>query len=97
MTADHGIPHLHVEAKFNAKGDFIIEGQHYGAGAHVGREDYEYYVTIRSADLPALAAALGCAVDTIQAAWHEQSAEIVRAGERTWLAEHDVPSELWVA
>ena len=97
MTADHGIPDLHVEAKFTAKGDFVIEGQHFRAGAHVGREDYEYYVTIRSADLPALAAALGCEVEGIRAAWDEQSAVIVRAGERKWLAENNVPSDLWVA
>jgi hypothetical protein len=97
MTSDHGIPRLHVRASFSKTGDFVIEGQHLGAGAHIGRQDYEYYVTVRVASLPALAAALGCEVDGILAAWNEQSAVIVNRGERRWLAEHDVPSDVWVA
>jgi len=42
------------------------------------------------------AEALGCGVDEIQASWEEQSGVIVRHGERTWLAEHDVPNSLFI-
>ena len=96
MSSDHGIPDLYVRTRFGDSGDFIIEGQHFGAGAIVGREDYEYFISIKPIDFPVLATALGCGIEEIQKAWEEQSGVIVRHGERSWLAEHDVPSSLWI-
>ena len=94
MTGDHGIPDLYVRTSRNAAGDFVIEGQHLGAG--LGRDDYEYYITVKAADLPSLATALGTDTAGIDAAWAAQSGEIVRRGENRWLEEHGVPKSLYV-
>ena len=96
MSPDHGIPDLYVRTRFGSNGDFIIEGQHFGEGARVGRRDYEYFISVKVADFAVFAKALGCGVDEIQASWEEQSGVIVRHGERTWLAEHDVPNSLFI-
>jgi len=96
--SDYDIPGLAVSVKWTDAGDFQISGYHLGAGAHVGRKDYEYYITVSAVDLPALAAALGTGTTRpeIEAAWNAQRGSIVTRGERSWLKEHDVPNELWV-
>jgi len=96
MSSDHGIPDLYVRTRFGESGDFIIEGQHFGAGAIAGRDDYEYFISIKPDDFAVLATALNCGVEAIQTSWEEQSGVIVRHGERKWLAEHDVPNSLWI-
>jgi len=96
MSSDHGIPDLYVRTRFADDGDFIIEGQHLGEGARVGRQDYEYFITVKVADFAVFAEALGCGLDDIQASWEEQSGVIVLHGERKWLAEHGVPNSLWI-
>jgi len=96
MSSDHGIPDLYVRTRFGERGDFIIEGQHFGEGARVGRQDYEYFITVKVGDFPVFASALGCGENEIQAAWEEQSGVIVRHGERKWLADHNVPNSLWI-
>jgi len=96
MSSEHGIPDLYVRTRFGERGDFINEGQHFGEGARVGRQDYEYFITVKVGDFPVFASALGCGEDEIQAAWEEQSGVIVRHGERKWLAEHNVPNSLWI-
>ena len=91
-----GIDGLTVWAQFRDDGSFELEGVHRGAGAHVGREDYEYFIKVAPEHLPALATALGCAVDGILEAWSAQQDDIVRHGERRWLEEHGVTSSLYV-
>ena len=98
MTEDRfGIPGLSVSARFTPEGNFVIMGLHVGGGEPVGRDDYEYAVTVHRAGLPALAAALGTDVDGIPAAWDAREVEIVTYGESRWLSEHDVEHETWVA
>ncbi|MEO8261849.1 MAG: hypothetical protein ABI566_04700 [Pseudolysinimonas sp.] len=92
-----GIDGLSVWANWNPDGGFHIEGLHLGAGRIVGKEDYEYHITVAKEDLPKLAAALGCAEDAILQTFTAQLDAIVTAGERRWLTEHDVPNSLWVA
>ncbi|CAN5479793.1 hypothetical protein BH09ACT4_BH09ACT4_20770 [soil metagenome] len=91
-----GIDGLDVWATWD-NGTFHIEGLHIGAGAIVGKEDYEYHLTVAAEHLPALARALGCAANGIMAAFDAQKDAIVLHGERKWLLEHDVPVSLWVA
>jgi predicted NAD-dependent protein-ADP-ribosyltransferase YbiA (DUF1768 family) len=98
MTEDRfGIPGLSVSARLAADGSFVITGLHIGGGEHIGRDDYEYVVTVRPAALPALAAALGTDLAGIPEAWDALEVEIVQHGESRWLTEHDVEHETWVA
>jgi hypothetical protein len=98
MTEDRfGIPGLSVSARLTPEGTFIVYGLHVGGGEHIGRDDYEYTITVQGAGLIALAAALGTDVDGIPAAWDAAEVAIVTYGESRWLAEHDVEHETWVA
>jgi hypothetical protein len=98
MTEDRfGIPGLSVSARLTPEGTFIVYGLHVGGGEHIGRDDYEYTITVQGAGLVALAAALGTDVDGIPAAWDAAEVAIVTYGESRWLAEHDVEHETWVA
>jgi hypothetical protein len=98
MTEDRfGIPGLSVSARLQADGSFVISGLHVGGGEHVGRDDYEYVVTVHPAALPALATALGTDVDGIPEAWDAAEVAIVQHGESRWLSEHDVEHQTWVA
>jgi hypothetical protein len=92
-----GIDGLSVTTGFTSAGEFEIAGMHFGGGAIVGRDDYEYVITVGAEGLPALAAALACDIDGIQAAWDARQDEIVRRGEHRWLNEHNVPNSLWTA
>ena len=92
-----GVDGLDVWATWNHDGGFHIEGLHIGGGALVGREDYEYHITVAKDDLSKLAEALGCSPDAILDAFEQQKDLIVHRGEHRWLTEHDVPSSLWVA
>jgi hypothetical protein len=98
MTEDRfGIPGLSVSARLTPEGTFVINGLHIGGGEHIGRDDYEYVVTVESRALPALAAALETDVAGIPAAWDALEVTIVQHGESRWLTEHDVEHETWVA
>ena len=98
MTEDRfGIPGLSVSARLTPEGTFVVYGLHVGGGEHIGRDDYEYTITVQGAGLNALAAALGTDVDGIPAAWDAAEVAIVTYGESRWLAEHDVEHETWVA
>jgi hypothetical protein len=98
MTEDRfGIPGLSVTARLTPEGTFVITGLHIGGGEHIGRDDYEYIVTVGSRALPALAAALQTDVAGIPAAWDALEVTIVQYGESRWLTEHDVEHETWVA
>lgn len=98
MTEDRfGIPGLSVTARLTPEGTFVITGLHVGGGEHIGRDDYEYVVTVESRALPALAAALQTDVAGIPAAWDALEVTIVHYGESRWLTEHDVEHETWVA
>jgi hypothetical protein len=92
-----GVDGLDVWATWNQDGGFHIEGLHIGGGALVGRDDYEYHITVAKADLPQLANALDCDLHDILEAFEQQKETIVHRGEHRWLTEHDVPSSLWVA
>jgi hypothetical protein len=97
MGGTGGIDGLAVWGRMRGDGGFEIEGQHLGAGGHIGKEDYEYLITVAAEDVPALARALGCADDGIVEAWDAQVDQIVSTrGERTWLTEHGIPSKLHV-
>lgn len=91
-----GIDGLAVWGRRSPDGGFEIEGQHLGAGAIVGKDDYEYIITVAPADLPRLAAALGTTDDGVEAAWKLHEDAIVRRGERMWLALHGIRSTVRV-
>ena len=98
MTEDRfGIPGLSVSARLTPEGTFVVYGLHLGGGEHIGRDDYEYIVTVRPSALPALAAALETDVAGIPAAWDALEVGIVQHGESRWLTEHEVAHETWVA
>ena len=98
MTEDRfGIPGLSVSARLTPEGTFVIYGLHVGGGEHIGRDDYEYTITVQGSGLAALAVALGTDVAGIPAAWDAAEVAIVTYGESRWLAEHDVEHETWVA
>jgi hypothetical protein len=98
MTEDRfGIPGLSVSARYTPEGTFVIYGLHIGGGEHIGRDDYEYTITVQGAGLTTLAAALGTDTAGIPDAWDAREVEIVTYGESRWLAEHDVEHETWVA
>jgi hypothetical protein len=98
MTEDRfGIPGLSVSARLTSEGTFMIYGLQVGGGEPVGRDDYEYTITVQGAGLDALAAALGTDVAGIPAAWDAHEVEIVTYGESRWLTEHEVEHETWVA
>jgi len=98
MTEDRfGIPGLSVSARLTPEGTFVIYGLHIGGGEHIGRDDYEYTITVQGAGLSALATALGTDVAGIPAAWDAAEVAIVQHGESRWLSEHDVEHENWVA
>jgi hypothetical protein len=98
MTEDRfGIPGLSVSARYTPEGTFVIYGLHIGGGEHIGRDDYEYTITVQGAGLQTLAAALGTDTAGIPDAWDVREVEIVTYGESRWLAEHDVEHETWVA
>ena len=98
MTEDRfGIPGLSVSARLTPEGTFVINGLHVGGGEHIGRDDYEYIVTVAPPALPTLATALGTDVAGIPEAWDALEVGIVTYGESRWLTEHDVEHETWVA
>jgi hypothetical protein len=87
MTEDRfGISGLSVSARLTPDGTFIIYGLHIGGGEHIGRDDYEYTITVQGSALEALATALGTDVAGIPAAWDAQEVAIVTYGESRWLA-----------
>lgn len=84
---------LRVTAETRADGSVLISGQDFG---HPLCEEYEYWITVRTGDVPALVAALGGAEGADVLDLLEQHAEgIVRAGEKTWLEGHGVVPEFF--
>jgi hypothetical protein len=98
MTEDRfGIPGLSVSARLTPEGTFVVYGLQVGGGEPIGRDDYEYTITVKGAGLASLAAALGTDVAGIPVAWDAAEVGIVQYGESRWLTEHDVEHENWVA
>ncbi|MEO5921066.1 MAG: hypothetical protein ABIQ01_07980 [Pseudolysinimonas sp.] len=97
----HGIPGLHVEGRWKADGAFEISGHHLGESLVplMGKNEYEYAITVPVEQLDAFAAALGAdaasGTEGIDAAWSAQESEIVRHGEKRWLTEHGIEHEFW--
>jgi hypothetical protein len=97
----HGIPGLHVEAQWKADGAFVISGHHLGESLVplMGKNEYEYAITVPVDQLGAFASALGvdeaAGAAVIDAAWAKQESEIVRHGEKRWLTEHGIEHEFW--
>jgi hypothetical protein len=84
---------LRVTAEAQADGSVLISGQDFG---HPLCEEYEYWITVRPADVPALVAALGGASgDDALELLDQQGEEIVRAGEKTWLEDRGVVPEFF--
>lgn len=82
---------LHVDAVARDDGDIVIEGQDLS-----GPGEYEYFLTVHRDQVSKLVAALGGspgqdALELLQ----EQGDQIVKHGERTWLQEHGVASDVW--
>jgi hypothetical protein len=83
---------LTVWANLTPEGNLHVHGQHLRDGG-----EYEYFITVKAADVPALVVALGGSsaaecVDLLAANAHI----IVTRGERRWLTELGLHPELWV-
>ena len=86
----------HLSAGYASNGDLLIEGQDLGDGVQriFGRDEYEWVWTIRAAELPKLAMALGGASDLLQAlAGRFSGANAGHLG--AFLNEGSVPFETW--
>ncbi|MEP7194780.1 MAG: hypothetical protein ABI903_18200 [Actinomycetota bacterium] len=82
---------LYVEVGRSPTGDLTISGQHLWSGG-----EYEYAITVRLAELPALVAA--CGGEPGGDPWAlvtQQLDALVGQGEQTWLQEHGIESTLW--
>ena len=101
MEPGHGIRGLHVGTQWKADGAFEISGHHLGESLIplMGKDEYEYAITVPTDQLDALASALGADATAgaagIDAAWSAQESEIVRHGEKRWLTEHGITHEFW--
>ena len=82
-----------VPAETNADESVLISGQDFG---HPLCEEYEYWITVRPDDVPALVAALGGTEgDDVLELLGQHAEEIVRAGEKTWLEDRGVVPEFF--
>jgi hypothetical protein len=81
---------LHVGATLEPTGDVVIDGHDLRNG------EYEYWVRVAAADVPALVAALGGGARAkVLRLLDAHREEIVSAGPRTWLTERGIPSSLF--
>ena len=66
------------------------------AGQDLSGSEYEYWLTVRAADVPRVTAALGGTPGSDVLALVQANAEtIVRTGEKSWLDAHGIPTEFW--
>ena len=85
-----------LEASLIAGGDLRLSGLDWGDGVEeiFGYREYEYVLTVKSADLPQLQKAIGRQADiltSLQKLFSSQQA----AGPKTFLDEHNIPYDFW--
>ena len=79
-------------ARSDDDGQLAIDGQ--DLGGHPFCDEYEYFIRISPEHVDLLRSALDLDADAdVLAAVKERGAEIVRAGEYTWLRDHEIPFE----
>ena len=80
-----------VWAALKTNGDLEIAGQTLSA-----RSENEYWLTVKAADVDKVTAALGGAPGSNVVGLLRANAEdVVRVGEKTWLANNSIPIEFW--
>jgi hypothetical protein len=83
-------------ATLGSNGDVRIEGQDPGKGVEVyfgeGLTEYQYVLTVKAADVPALLKALGAKSDVLSAL-QEQFWDQSQEGLQSFLENNDVPFE----
>ena len=95
-----GMDSRYLGAKLNEDGDLIIEGQDLGPTVEAfwdaGNTEYEWAIVVHAANIPLFVAALGGApgVDVLPLL-ASRFADDERYGSKTFLDEHDVPTEFW--
>ena len=87
QTADRAssIAGLVVDAALTTDGDLIISGQDLDRSRTPGGDEYEYAITIASADVAVVAAALGGSAADILDLLFRSAPLIVETGEMRWL------------
>lgn len=86
---------LHVWVSWRDDGELLIEGQDLRSGPF-GATEYEYAVTVPTAQLPKLVAALGLETDDEVIAHLLANGEsIVKQGERTWVEGLGITPGFW--
>src|SRR5262245_57335367 len=86
----------YLGARYSENGDLLIEGQDLGEGVRAifGYIEYEWAWTIKAADLPRLAAALGSDSNLLDALKTRFSGDA--AGElESFLKKHEIPCAFW--
>jgi hypothetical protein len=75
---------LYVGVSYNEDGDLVIAGQDLNGWA--GRDEYEYWITVKAADFPTLRAALpGPADAELLELLKLNAATLIKTGERTFV------------
>jgi hypothetical protein len=87
----HDRDHYRVVAETTSAGDLLIRGHDSRYMGRVG-ESYEWDVTVLSADIPMVVAALEGrhGVDPL-ALLHDNADAVMRTGVKAWLEDHGVP------
>jgi hypothetical protein len=88
----------YLGATLAANGDVIIEGQDLGAGVEEffgeGLREYEYVITVRGAEIPALLQALGTETDVLMAL-QKRFGNGVKTDLATLLKAQNIPYDFW--
>ena len=88
----------HLRAVLASNGDVKIKGQDLGVGVEKffgeGFMEYEYILTIRTADVPVLRDALGASSDVLSAL-QQHFSNLDVADPRSFLEEYDIRYEFW--
>lgn len=86
-----------VDATLEAGGDLVIGGHDVGDLAEralgAGYREYEWTISIRAADLPAVRTALGC--DDVLTALQDRFSGEREAGLKPFLDQHGIKYEFW--
>jgi hypothetical protein len=86
---------LSVVAELKPDGTLVFQGQDLNPGNPWGAE-YEYALTVGSADVPRVVAALGGAAgDDVLALLKAHAEQIVGRGEKTWLRGIGIEPGFW--
>jgi len=88
---------LTVTARRGIDDNLVINGQDLRSSPLLGETtEYEYGLSVASADIPAVLAALRAAPDAdVLDVLESAGTEVVRIGESRWLAEIGVEAEFW--